>query len=528
MTDNSNYMASCRNVTSEEKMYTWDKISEIEVEVLVDMMDLSKNSNIDGISAFLLKECILCSLKEVTFLFNCVLEQGKFPDNWKLATVVPLFKGGDRQITSNYRPISLLSAIGKLMEKLIHKRVLRYLDDNKFFTDCQGGFRPNLGTTETIDKFLDYIYNNINNNHIILTIYFDLKKAFDTVNHKLLLAKIEGAGISGICLELLSNYLSNRFQRCRIHNNLSEFKSIKYGVPQGSTLGPLLFIIFINDLVKFVNVPRITLYADDTAFLAGSNDLKELCNTIQIASNEFHHWCQLNRLTLNLSKTKVMLFSNKPNKMHARLKKEICISIDGVRLDIVNEFKYLGMILDEKLTYTSHIKMLKQHITGRMFTLKKVRWVLNFRESMLLFKSSILCYFDQGSLFYHSATVHDLKQMQVLQNKCLRIIYSKKNWDNTENAHKSNNILTCHNRRILFLLKRAHVLAFTPGNLKDHSIRSLRSMRKLLLKEPRCHNCKFEKSYISTGIKLWNCLTEDIKSIRNLENFKTRVNLELL
>lgn len=174
-------------------------------------MDLSTNSNIDGINAFLLKQCLLCSLKEVTYLFNCVFEQGIFPDSWKLATMVPLFKGGDRQVTNIYRPISL-SAVGKLMEKLIHKRVMRYLEANKFFSDCQGGFRPNLGTSEMIDKFLDYIYNKINNNQIILTIYFDFKKEFDTVSHSLLLAKLEGAGNKGICLELLSNYLSNRFQ----------------------------------------------------------------------------------------------------------------------------------------------------------------------------------------------------------------------------------------------------------------------------------------------------------------------------
>lgn len=223
-----------------------------------------------------------------------------------------------------------------------------------------------------------------------------------------------------------------------------------------------------------------------------------------------------------------MLFSNKPNKLHARFKNEIRIKIDETQLDIVNEFKYLGIILDEKLSYTSHIRMLKQHISGRTYTLKKVRWALNFRESMMLFKSSILCYFDQGSIFYHSASAVDLKQLQVLQNRCLRIVYGRRAWSDTISAHKNNNILMCRDRRLLFLLKRTHGLSFTPSNLKDHNTRTLRSMRKLLLKEPRCYNSKFEKAYINVGIKLWNRLPEEVKNIRNVEGFKTRVKTELL
>lgn len=181
----------------------------------------------------------------------------------------------------------------------------------------------------------------------------------------MVIAKLEGAGIRGSCLNLLINYLSNRYQRCRINELLSNFKLVNCGVPQGSTLGPLMFIIFINDLTNYINIPRITLYADDTAFLAGGKNIDEINAMINAASTEFYSWCQLNKLTLNLSKTKVMLFSNKPNKLHAQFKKDISVMIDGTLLDIVNEFKYLGIILDEKLTYTSHIKMLKQFISGR-------------------------------------------------------------------------------------------------------------------------------------------------------------------
>lgn len=214
--DNNCYLNQCKLPKSQDVLTEWTEVSEAEVEILIENMDVSKNSNIDNINAFLLKECLLCSVNKVRYLFNCVLHSGKFPDEWKRATIVPLFKGGDRLVTSNYRPISLLSALGKIMEKLLHKRILQYLNSFNFFTECQGGFRPSLGTTDTLDKFLNYIYDNINNNSLTLTIYFDLKKAFDTVNHDLLLAKLEGAGIMGNCLELLKNYLSDRYQRCRI------------------------------------------------------------------------------------------------------------------------------------------------------------------------------------------------------------------------------------------------------------------------------------------------------------------------
>lgn len=187
------------------------------------------------------------------------------------------------------------------------------------------------------------------------------------------MAKLEGAGIKGNCLKLLKDYLLSRYQRCRTKVGPSSFKSVRCGVPQGSTLGPLLYIIFIKDLVNYVNVPMITLYADDTAFLAGGKDIHAICTMINNASTEFYEWCQHNKLTLDLSKTKAMMFSNKPNKLHSKIKNEKEIRIDHIILDVVNEFRYLGITLDEKLTYTSHIKMLKQLISCRTYTLKKVR-----------------------------------------------------------------------------------------------------------------------------------------------------------
>lgn len=287
----------------------WDTVSEAETLLLVQGIDIHKSSNIDELNSLLLKDCLLSSIDKLTHLFYSVLCTNLYPDCWKLGTVVPLFKSGKKQKVNNFRPVCLLPVIGKLMEKIMHRRLLIFLDTKKFFSDSQGGFRPNMSTTDTIAKLLTYVYDNLNNNIPVVTIYYDLRKAFDTIDHSILIAKLKGAGLKGTCLNLLINYLTNRKQRCRANNYLSSYKGVSYGVLQGSTLGPLLFIIYMNDVVKFVDDIGVTLYADDTAFYFGNKDPAFINSTLTTAAEGFQYWCSLNRLTLNIDKCKSMIFN---------------------------------------------------------------------------------------------------------------------------------------------------------------------------------------------------------------------------
>lgn len=526
--DNTPYLALLRDtaLNNRNKLITWRLTNPEELKLLISKIDISKSSKIYNISSRYFKDCLICSIDKVCLLFNRILTDAKFPAQWKEANIIPIFKKGNRKLVKNYRPISLLPIIGKLMEKLIHSRIYHFLNGAKFFSPYQGGFRPEMGTTDSISNMLSYIYNQLNNNTVTATIFFDLSKAFDSIDQNILLQKLESAGISGNCLRLLKDYLSNRTQTCTVNNITLSSKPMYYGVPQGSTLGPLLFIIFINDLATQISNVKLSLYADDTAFYLGGTDKSHIINELNIAANAFDKWCSYNRLTLNYDKTKSMLFTPSQNNKHTLGFPDL--EIDNKPIDRVTEFKYLGTILDQNLNFESHIKMIRQNVVARMHILKKVRWALTPKDALTLFKSSILPYFDQGDVFYSCANKSTLHNLQTLQNKILRTIFTKKHWEGTHHAHVKNKLLYLNQRRKASLQKYVHSLSYVVTNLKTPISRNLRSTGKVLLKTVRAKTKKYERLFVHQSALLWNDLSEDMKSIRNFKLFKTRVKCELL
>lgn len=321
-----------------------------QISNLIDDIDQYKSSQIKDINTRLFKDFLKCTIDQICILFNRILAIGIFPDLWKIACVVPIDKAGCHRTVSNYRPIFLLPLIAKLPKKIIHSRLYHFLNDTNFFSPSQGGFRPNMGTHDTIVSMLSYIYTHFNNSTYIST--------------------------------MLKSHLSNRRQQCKINDIISNTTAINYGVPQGSILGPLLFIIFINDIAEKITNTQVSLYADDTAFYLGGEDPVILSNELTIASNTFDKWCKDNRLTLNQKKCKSMFFSPKRRKkIHLS---NFPIFINGLKIDNVQEFKYLGIILDSNLSFESHINMIRKRITSQLFTLKKIRWMLSQKVALAL------------------------------------------------------------------------------------------------------------------------------------------------
>lgn len=204
------------------------------------------------------------------------------------------------------------------------------------------------------------------------------------------------------------------------------------------------------------------------------------------------------------------------------------VKLNNLTLGTVTEYKYLGVILDANLQFHSHISAIKQKVSSRMITLRKVRWTLGVKDAITLYKSCILPFIDQGSLFYDSASKETLKGIQSLQYKCLRIVTGRRKWEGTRITQSKFGLLSTGNRRILNLLKYALKLSFTPGNIKEEHSRSLRSNRKLLLKDQRSYCQRFDKCFVYKSIKLWNNLPEDCKKVRNIHMFRIRIKQEML
>ena len=211
------------------------------------------------------------------YIFNLSFANGLFPDVWKRATIIPLYKGGTKTEVSNYRPVSLLPLPGKLLEMIVHANLLHFLEANKIISDKQGGFRKGFSTATSIADLTDSLFSTINNNHISLAAFIDLRKAFDTVDHRILLSKLKCYGFAGKNLRWCENYSSNRSQRTLANGKLSPEHQITCGVPQGSVVGPLFFILYVNDIQFAVRGSKTQLYADDTViYVSGEN--KRLVN----------------------------------------------------------------------------------------------------------------------------------------------------------------------------------------------------------------------------------------------------------
>jgi hypothetical protein len=261
----------CSNVTSKE------------IFKVIHNFPNNKAPGPDGIIPKLLKEICDDILFPLTYIYNLSFSTGVVPDVLKIAKIIPIYKKDDRNKPGNYRPISLLSIFDKILEKLMYKRLSSFLEMNKFLYEYQFGFRKNHSTVHAVMEVIDAIYEHCDNNEITMGIYIDLQKAFDTVNHEILIQKLENCGVRGTVLEWFSNYLSNRKQYTVLLNNESTLESVKLGVPQGSVLGQLLFLIYVNDIQYAVTGAKIKLFAVDTnLFIHGSNinclfDLANIC-----------------------------------------------------------------------------------------------------------------------------------------------------------------------------------------------------------------------------------------------------------
>ena len=285
-------------------MFRFTKVSEVEVFLLLESIDCKKSFGYDKIHPLLLSSAALEIFRPVTYIINLTLKQGIFPDSLKITKVIPIFKQGSRSSCGNYRPISVLSALSKIFERCILNQLIFYCLTENILVSNQYGFRSGYSTTDCLVDLLDEITKALDEEKYAVTIFLDLSKAFDTVNHSILLSKLDLYGIRGNENQWFRSYLSNRKQKVFVNGVESNFLLVNSGVPQGSILGPFLFLIYINDFEKATNYFSLRLFADDTSLTATGKDLDVLLQRINFELPTIHEWLCSNRLTLNLSKTK--------------------------------------------------------------------------------------------------------------------------------------------------------------------------------------------------------------------------------
>ena len=356
-----------------------------EIISLVSKFHSKKSSGFDNISMQLIKKTISSIVKPLTNIFNKSFETGVFPDDMKKAKVVPIFKGGDKTNLSNYRPISMLPQFSKLLEKLYNNRLMSFLKYKDILYNGQYGFRENHSTSLALMELVEEITSNIDKRLCTTGVFIDLRKAFDTIDHSILIHKLNHYGIRGLASHWLTSYLSSRKQYVCIENDVcSNDKTILCGVPQGSILGPILFLLYINDLPNISDKLKFILFADDTNIFYTDKNISIVHKVLNVELEKLNLWFKVNKLSLNIDKTNFMVFSN------SNIDNCESIKINGIIINRVYVTKFLGVLIDSKLSWEDQIGFVCQKVRKGIGVLNRVKTIIDSQSLYTLYCSLIL------------------------------------------------------------------------------------------------------------------------------------------
>ena len=387
-----------------------------DISKLLRAISPSKACGVDGLTARLIKACGEAIVAPLQHIFNISILTCTFPTIWKNARVTPLYKSGALNDPSNYRPVSVLPILSKILERLIHDQIYDYVTNAAILTSRQSGFRRKHSTGTCLIEFLDAVYNSMEEGSLSGVLFLDLRKAFDTVDHQVLICKLSEMNMSDTVLCWIDSYLSSRNQLAKVNGAESEYRKVNFGVPQGSILGPLLFVLYINSLPSVID-SEVFLYADDTAILVKGDNFETIKEKLLSELRNVSTWMIDHRLSLNVDKTKAMFFGTQ-NRL-AKINEE-SLPFEDTSVEIVDQFKYLGLILDCKLTFSKHVEYVCKKVYPKLRTLGRIRQYISTNLAIYMYKSLINPIFAFNDHVYDAMSKKDTAKLQVMQNNCLR------------------------------------------------------------------------------------------------------------
>ena len=427
-----------------------------EQEVLLALKE-SKNkltAGVDGVPSFLLRDCASVLVKPLLHLFNTSLKSQTFPDKWKMAKLCPVFKSGDASLINNYRPISILSNFSKVFERCIYKRIFASI--SQLIAVSQHGFFPGRSTVTNLSCLLQYAYSELNSKHQVDIIYTDFSKAFDRLDHGIVALKMNMLGFHPSLIKFFLSYLSNRFQIVEYNGHQSRQFTASSGAPQGSNLAPLIFSIFVNDIVANID-SRILLFADDMKIFRTVSNTSD-CEKLQHDIDRVFEWCALNRLPLNIKKCKKISITL--NKLEIRYDYNINLTL----LENCEHVEDLGIIIDKKLSFNKHIdKVVKTSLKTLGFLIRSSTSFKNTHTLSLLFSSLVKSRLNYAAIVWSPSYNNSITRIESVQRRFLKYLsfredgfYPPRGIDHTLLLNRFK-FLSLHNTRlgdsVIFLYK---------------------------------------------------------------------------
>ena len=497
-------------------------LSRTEVESVLKSLAVGKASGPNGLSNRILRE--LSKELSIPFcsLFNQSLRSGAFPTPYKEANVCPVPKKGDLSIVSNYRPISLLNAESKVLERLVFKYLYNHLHDNNLLSSLQSGFIPGDSTINQLTFLYNTFCQALDSGKEIRAVFCDISKAFDRVWHSGLVHKLHAAGVTGEALAWFKNYLSNRKQRVVLPGTSSDWAFIRAGVPQGSIYGPLLFLLYINDIVTDIG-SHIRLFADDTSLFIIVDNPTTAADCLNLDLNKISQWAATWLVTFNPTKTEALLFSRKLSRPH-----HPPLFMQNHQISEVEFHKHLGLYFSSDCSWHHHINYIKEKAWLRVNIMRKLKFKLDRKSLETIYITFIRPLLEYGDVIWDNCTQYEKEELDKIQNEAARIatgttklvslhsLYNETCWESLE-CRRNNHKLTLfykmmHNITPLYL---SSLIPQPVSNMSRYNLRNSNDLRTIDAKTNQ-----FYMSFLPASVRAWNNLSVESQQCESVTSFK--------
>ena len=488
---NSQSLSFLHKLDTPKCNFEFTDISVEDVFSAIMKLNNSACTDVNEINARIFKLAAPYICEPLTYVYNCCIKEGCFPDTFKYTKVIPVYKRGDKTAYENYRPISIIPIAAKIFEILLCKQIVTYFETNSLLNKSQFGFRNNLGTINAITFFLKLCYEKITEGKKVASRFFDLTRAFDTVSHSTLLQKLKFYGFQKKSIEFLSSYFNNRHQATYFNGKSSNYLPVEHGVPQGSILGPVFFIIYINDLPSLISDDNLKpfLYADDLAIVISENNENMLSNELKFKSLIIHDWCNANKLSINKEKTMDLQYKFNTVNVHS--------------------VKFLGIYIDSDLGWSTHVNYISNKISTGLFMLRFLRSSVTKDILMKIYYAHVYSHISYGILFWGNHP--SASRIFILQKRAVRIICGVSSRYHCKPLFTDLGILTLPSLYVL------HCLMYVKDNLDNFDIcsnihsYSTRNCSNLYNKKYK--HTKIQNSYIAIASKMFNCLPLNLRML---------------